>query len=375
MIVRDIEYIGGTERFLLSLLKRLDKKKYKISVCCIEQFGKRAISLRKYNINVFYLPVNNLCDVSRYLRLVRFVKDNKINLIHTHLFKADVVGAIVGKISGVPVISTKYCEFSQAIENNTIFERLIEKPVSERIIEPLICASSSKVLAVSLKVKEALERKGVHPYKILIVPCSHIDPKNNEIGNYKIPNLNPKGKKIIVTVARLVPEKGIEYLVEAASKVMLSKGASKDIVFVVIGDGYLRPLIERKVIKEGISDRFILLGSLEEVKDVLSVVKNADLFVLSSLTEGLPLAIQEAMALGIPIVSTNVGGISELIIDKYNGLLVPPTNPSKLANAIMYLLENPSIAKNLGKNSAKAIRNHYNINYATRQIESVYDSF
>jgi glycosyltransferase involved in cell wall biosynthesis len=236
-IVRNVEYIGGAEIFILAILPRLSKR-FQITLCCTEGVGKRADELKKFGIKVKNIKFKNVFDLSAYLEVAKLASG--YDLIHSHLYNADWVGAIASIVSGKPVVSTKYCEFSRALEKNTLIEKLLIKPFADVIGERFVDYNNMKVFPVSKAVSRVLESKGVPLKKMRIIPCTPLSKtqKKFEKSREQIRKEHgiPIGAIHIHSTARLVPEKCIDTLVDAAESVSKEVGNA---FFTVTGDGYV----------------------------------------------------------------------------------------------------------------------------------------
>ena len=175
------------------------------------------------------------------------------------------------------------------------------------------------------------------------------------------------GDKVLGVVARFTKQKGHIYLIEAASQIVNKFPNTK---FLFVGDGPLRKDLETKINELGLNSKFILLGFRNDVRELLQVF---DIFVLPSLWEGLPNVLLEAMACGKPIVATAVDGTPEAVVDGNNGLIVPPKNPDKLADALMHLLQNEQEARKMGKRGRKRVENFYSIEKQMNNFQELYD--
>ncbi len=164
-------------------------------------------------------------------------------------------------------------------------------------------------------------------------------------------------------MARLDKQKDHASLLEAARLV-------PDAVFVLVGDGPLREELEDRATRLGVEERVLFLGWREDIPEVLAC---ADLFVLPSLYEGLPLALLEAMAAGLPIVATAIGGTSEAVVDGVTGLLVPPGEPRSLAAAIRRALDDEGLARRLGAASRERVRREFSAAAMARRTVSIYE--
>jgi glycosyltransferase involved in cell wall biosynthesis len=170
-------------------------------------------------------------------------------------------------------------------------------------------------------------------------------------------------RPIVFTPARLHPQKGHVFLLEAAVHV-------SDALFVLAGDGPDRGALEAQAKKLGIEDRVCFLGQRQDIPQLLAA---CDLFVLPSLFEGLPLSVLEAMAAGKPVIATDIGGTNEAVVHRETGLLVPPGNPVELAAAIRDLLTNRSLAACLAEAGRRRVQQKFSSEAMVQGVTRVYD--
>jgi len=167
----------------------------------------------------------------------------------------------------------------------------------------------------------------------------------------------------VVTLARLSPQKGIDTLVTAAGLVPEAK-------FLVVGDGPERTALEAQAESLGISSRVSFLGHR---RDVPALLASADVFALPSLFEGLPLSVLEAMAAAKPVVASRIGGTDEAVVDGVTGILVPPSDPAALAQAIRTVLADPQLAARMGGAGRARVHEAFTAQAMARGVEAVYD--
>jgi glycosyltransferase involved in cell wall biosynthesis len=206
------------------------------------------------------------------------------------------------------------------------------------------------LIAVSMAAADALRYSASDQQMIHIIP--------NAVGvSFTRSDIQPDhfDKEInnsysVVCISRLSEEKGVQFLPEIVRTVL---NEIADVRFLLLGDGPLREELEENTNKYCLNHELLLLGSMDH-SDVLNILLNSDVVLLPSLTEGLPLSIIEAMACGKAIVATAVGGTPELIRHEYSGLLVSPSDPQALADALIKLLKDPVLRTRLGRNARKA---------------------
>ena len=182
----------------------------------------------------------------------------------------------------------------------------------------------------------------------------------------KISNTGPRiqDTKLVGTVANFYPVKGLEYLIEAADLIK-----DNNIKFIIIGEGQERKKLENLIKKYGLENNFFLIGAIPEAYKYL---KAFDIFVLSSVKEGFPWTILEAMAAGVPVIATAVGVMPEIIENKINGILVETRNPKQLSEAIKNLAENKGLREKTAENAKKIVIEKFNLKEMVKKYEDLF---
>lgn len=193
-------------------------------------------------------------------------------------------------------------------------------------------------------------------------------PLGTDVEYFKREKLPKNERPHLLTVGRLCPQKGQKILIEALA--MLDREGI-DFKQEIIGDGPDRPLLQQWIVEENLEGKVILLGS-KNPEEVCLAYQAADIFVLSSFAEGVPIVLMEAMAMELPCVATRVTGVPELITEGQEGLLVNPSSSKELYQALKHLIFNPSERQRLGKASREKIRHKYNLK---KNIETLYQAF
>jgi glycosyltransferase involved in cell wall biosynthesis len=218
--------------------------------------------------------------------------------------------------------------------------------------------------------KKIVQFYNIEKTKITIVP-NGVDPQKFRPveGLEKVKHrIGIDGKQCVLFVGRLIPRKGLHFLMEAAKQVIKE---NKGTVFVIVGDGPLKNHLTSFLKKERLSDNFVFLGDVSD--DVLPILYNcADIFTLPSIQEGQGLALLEAQATAKPVVAFNVGGISEFVLDKQTGLLVKPDS-IELANAISNLLSNKSLREKMGHLGREFVCNNFSWDICAQEMLQVYN--
>jgi glycosyltransferase involved in cell wall biosynthesis len=339
--------IGGTEKYLLSIAK-IQKTRYNLSVGFLKKRGKIADELEKAGVPVYYL--------GSPWRLWRFLRKEEIQLLHTHLYRANILGRVVGGLAGVPIILSS----QQSIDSwKRIYHTWLDG-LSSRFAHSIIANShaAEKILVVREKI----------PAKKIKVIYTTIDTATFSY-NRDRPAIGKNGSTVTIgCVARLHPEKGVQYIPLIGQQL---KEKIPRLKMLVIGDGPWRAKLEKTIGHLGLSENIVLLGWRNDIKDLLSAM---DVFFLPSREESFPRGILEALAMARPVVATDVGGVGEIIRDKLHGLLVPPQNPAALAEAILWILENKGEARAMAERGRDRVREYFSLDRMMKETEELYSS-
>lgn len=324
---------GGVARHVVDLANGLEERGIKPIVAASD--GPFRLRLRKQimfvNLPLFMRDGGRkrfLGFLSSYAILAPIIRREKVILIHSHKRYTDILGRVLARRMSLPHISTCH----------NIFRSL--KPFS---------IFGNRTIACSKLVEEMLIRDFRKDPKDVTQIYSGISPFREFSGDEKSRVLKelsiPRGKSIIASVGQLIESKDRATLIRAIG-ILKKKHAIDNVLFAILGDGDQRAMLENLARNEDVQNHVIFLHSLFNVEALFNI---ADFMVLSSIREGLPYVIMEAASIGKPHIATNVGGISEFIIQKETGILVPPSDPAKLADAINDLLLNPDTVQELGK--------------------------
>lgn len=327
--------IGGAERVVLQLSKGLDINRFTVSICCLAERGPIFDEAEGAGIKIYSLGIKNRWDFLKILRLVKILKKLNIHILHAHLFHANILSRIIGKISNVPIIIST--EHIMGIESSL---RILVNRLTSIFVTKYIVVSEAVGGFLNKNVK-------IRPSKISTV-LNGIEYANFKISliaqeNFKEQFGITTSHEVIGTIARLHRQKGHVYLLHAIKKVVEVFPKAK---FLVVGDGPLKYKLKELAHKLGIVNNVIFTGNQKDISTILSLI---NIFVLPSLWEGLPITILEAMAMKKPVVVTNVSGNPEVVIDNITGILVPPKEPILLAEAILRLLRDKDLSLKLGE--------------------------
>lgn len=242
----------------------------------------------------------------------------------------------------------------------------LQTPVS-RQIETAIFQRSAKITAVAHWVAQALEAYGVDKGQVAITGNGVEDCFLDQVATDRV-------EPIVLYTGRLVLGKGLPELVEAAS-IVAEQFQDPALRFILVGDGNLHPDLCQRVRQAGLESQFEFRGAIgpDRRSELVQLYRQAQIFVLPSHHEGMPTALLEAMATGLPVISTAVGGSLEVIVSGDNGLMVPPREPKALAQALLTLLRDSSLRRCLGKAGRKTVEEHYSWNAVGRRYVACYE--
>ena len=298
-------------------------------------------------------------DIKALKQVNEIIKNEGIHIIHCNEMKSRLYGLIVSKMLHIPVITTHHNWIRNKL-STTIFEYL--DAVYIRFID--------RVIPVSVGVKKALREIAV-PKRRMSVILNGINVREFVKDKRRADSLREElnignSEYVVGSVGRLSVEKGHRYFLEAAHKVLTKM---QNIRFVIVGDGELTDELRELVQKLEIEQNIIFAGYQTDVTQFYSLM---DICVMPSLIEGTPMALMEAMATGVPVIASAVGGIPTIIDNRENGVLVEPQNPDAITNAILALLQNRTACDKISKNARKTILKRYSADRMARQYENEY---
>lgn len=340
---------GGAENQAVLIINQLNSEKYNKHIVVL--WDKEDGFKNRLNQDVKYYSVQYRRRTLPLgmIKIIKYLKKNSIDILHTHMYDPNKIGAIAGKLARIPTIVTHE-------HGKNPWKRHRHYLVEKYLIDSI----AAKRFAVS---KDILNRR---------IKLDRSDPKKiiNIPNGVEIPDFifdSEPTPKIIGSMGRLVEAKDFTTLFKSIKMV---KDLGYKVELHVAGAGPLRETLKKQARKLGINRSIKLLG-FQKSEDFLEKI---DLFAMSSIGEGMPVALLEAMSYGLPIVATNVGGISEIVENGKDGLLCDPRNHKSLAENITKIIENKELRNNLSKNARQKINNKYNIKIIAQQFDKCYIS-
>ena len=347
------EKVGGAEIHIFYTCNRLAEWRHRIfAISSATKFSGEAsdsdILFVKISLRLWPTPFATLSYIVKSL-IVSFNLRKQIDIVHAHIADFPMVVAFLFSLfSHKPYIVT--CQGSDI--------RISSRKFLHRIFQASILRSADGIAAVSNEIAELLTRKYSIPRrKIVIVGNAYDDRITQELANIRLCTKAERSKRIIC-VANMRLEKDHMTLIKGFARLVTSmeNKSIDNIQLLLVGDGPLRGRLEEFCAQRGLHN-VKFLGMLPH-RVVLENVAKSDIFILTSIEEGMPNVIIEALALGKPVIATMVGGIPEVVKDGFNGLLIPARSPKDVVKALYMLLNDEKLYSELSKNAAKSVCGH-----------------
>jgi len=367
-IIDTINSIGGTEKQLLGLIKHLDKERFEAYLLCLKPPNAYVHldigSMDDYRSHCSYheLDIQSLASlkcIGRIFRLVRFLREKRIDIIQTYFIDAQLIGVIAGRLAGTKRIVCCRRDLGFWHEPHLLF-----------LVRSMNIFADG-FLVNSLAIRDQISRdERIDPRKISAIRNGIELSAGNESLSPRSTTEGPEDGRSCFSVgisANFTRQvKRVDVFIRAAALVLKD---IPDVRFCIAGEGNLREELTGLCRELGISENVVFLGALTNVHDVL---KGWDIGVLSSDSEGMSNSILEYMASGIPVVATAVGGNRELIEEGVNGFLVPRGDHVSMAARICRLLKDQDLRKRMGDQGKRIISERYDWEIVKREYESFY---
>jgi len=356
-MISDLPY-GGVEKFLLDLLPRF-KNTLDVRICCIRERGKLAPEFQKRGIPVDLCYFKGRLHPQSIYEMVRYLKEKEADIVHTHMYRANTSGAVSAKIAGTPVIISHLHSFPEWDDWR------------QKKMDSLLAGWKDQIIAVSNKVKEDfIKATGTREDKVMTiyngVDMSRFSVRIDEVRKKRELGI-PEDSKVVGIFARLIEDKRHEVFLKAAKRIVQETG--RKIHFLVVGKGKLEKHLKRLASELEIAENVVFTGLRDDVPELLKIT---DVSVLSSRREGFPMIILESMASGVPFISTNVGGVGEIIRDGESGFIVEQESPEDLAKAMITVLTNEDLHRRLAERSRKIVES-FSIESNVMKLGELYD--
>jgi L-malate glycosyltransferase len=354
--------IGGTETQAVELARRLDPQRYQVTIGCLRREGPLLERLKGAPVEIVEVKMGGGMDspsgLLRIVKLARFLRKQRFQILHAHDLWSNMIGMPAAMLARTPVTITSQRDLSHAEWYGTYRRRVLR----------FLQRRSSIVLTNAKAIRHGLiEHDHLPPDKVCVV-YNGVD-----LDRFRVPAEREKlfpgsaGNKLIVLVGNMITDvKGQPVLISAAPEIVKARPKTQ---FVLVGEGSKRSEFEQKVKDLGLAENFLFLGRRSDVPAILAC---CDIAVLPSLAEGLPNAVLEYLAAGLPVVATALGGNLEIIQDGATGLLVPPQDSQALAAALIRLLNDDLFAARVAGAGRAYVQENFSFERLVADVEQLY---
>jgi glycosyltransferase involved in cell wall biosynthesis len=367
--ITESQPFGGAQRNTLLTLQGLLHRGYRVALVC-GPGGRLVTEARSAGVQVHVLDdlvreFDPVRDLRALLQLHRLFRAGNYDIVHTHSAKAGLLGRVAAWLAGIPVVV------------HTIHGFPFEMTRDWRAhlyagVERLVGAVTDRVICVGENLRQQAAALRIAPHRKLVTVYSGIDfdmyrPRCRPSDTRRALGLEA-ASPIVGSVGYLVEAKAQHYLLEA---VALLRAKYPRIMLLLCGEGPLRPCLERRIEDLGVGAHVRLLGERDDIADLLGVF---DVYAMSSRREGVGRALSEAMYRGLPVVTTAVDGVGELVVHDETGLLVPPHDPPALATAIERLVSDGERARRLGAAARLKVRQLMGVERMIEHLTTLYQA-
>jgi glycosyltransferase involved in cell wall biosynthesis len=365
-LVDRVGAFGGAERVAMELSKRLPSDRFERILCAtrwtpeIEARPRRAAAiedLSRHGVRFVGLERTSALDLRSWRRLVLLMRRERIDILHAHKFGSNLWAALLGPFAGVPVVVAH--EHTWSFDGGA-GRRLLDRGVIARRCDIVVAVSREDR-------RRMISMERLKPEDVVYIP-NGIPPLPLPEGELRRTDLDLEEDDLVVgTVGVLREQKALDVLVKAAA---MLRGEFPCLRVLIVGTGGQRRALEHLINELGLQRTVRLLGART---DVPALLRTFDLAVCSSNFEGTPLTILEYMEAGLPVVSTRVGGVPDLVEDGVTGLLVDPGDPAALAGALAELLGDRERRAEMGLKGQERRRREFDIDVTVERIERLYE--
>ncbi len=347
--------MGGQEKRVLAECKGLAERGHYVELACREH-SRIKIEAERLGIRVHILPFRRLYDVASMISLYRIIKRGRFDVVNTHSGVDSWIGGIAAKLAGVPLL---------------VRTRHLNIPLKRSILNFVHYLPDFYITCGENMRDNLIYNCGFPSEKVVSIPTGvgqrffDVSRDKDNAAKHGLSSCCP----IITNVGILRSVKGHEITFQSVKSVI---NTFPDAKFLIVGDGPARARLEDLVDSLGIRKSVVFAGFLNDIHEIYSF---SDVVVLSSWSEGLPQSLLQAMAAGVPVVATRVGGVPEVIIPEKTGLLVEPGDHEGLAGSIIRILQDSDLKERMVNEAKELVQSGYTESIMLDKIESLYSTF
>jgi glycosyltransferase involved in cell wall biosynthesis len=353
-------HIGGTERQVANLALGLDSSRFDLHLACLRNSGELLQELESLPVPRPVFQIGHLYGFKTFwqaIRLVRYVRRNLIQVVHSYGFYPNVFAVPAARLAGASIVVA------------SIRDRGDVLTAGQRRLQKIVCKLADCVLVNAEAIRETLIAQGYRADKIVVIRNGIVFSRvaEPERGAAVREELGlPASAPLVIVFSRLNRMKGVEYFLDAVAILAERFPAVR---FLIAGDGANRKELEERATLLGIAERVVFTGFRTDIPVLLS---QASLSVLPSLSEGLSNSLLESMAAGVPVVAASVGGNPEIVEDGVSGRLVPPRDAAALAEAMSGFLRDPELAARFGEAGRRRVAELFSMERSVKEVECLY---
>ena len=351
---------GGAETLLPETLHVHDQQKFEFHYIYFLPWKDQMVeSLRVNGGRVVCLPArSNIHLMLRARAVISYARRHDIQLIHAHLPWAGIVARIVGRLTGIPVVYTEH-------------NKQERYHILTRTMNLLTMPWLTKIIPVSMDVEQSIRKRKPNLAVPIVTVLNGVNvekfrPDNDRREEIRRQFRIPNDSFVIGTIAVFRFQKRLDVWLDIAKQILSHED---NVRFIIVGDGPLKAMLLETLEKLKLSDRVFFAGLQTEVRPYLAAF---DTYMMSSIFEGLPIAMLEAMSTGLPIITTNAGGIKEVIQHNQNGLLCDVDNPSVLTDFALQLYRDVELRKRLSLEARETVIKNFSMEKMVKQLEGLY---
>jgi len=353
---------GGAEEHILTLLRGLDRRYFRLHLVCTPAVAEKIQPDLPPDVELIPLRLRHPKDLGAARQLDRILRERRVDILHSHLFYSSLFASPLGWLCRVPVI-LETPHVREQWRRGWLKSRFFVDRFAGRFVDYYIAVSDANA-------RYLIEEKGLPPQKVVVIhngsDLERFDPAHQPPPGLKSSLGFGATDPVLLILGRLEPQKGHRVLLEALPAV---RAEFPRVRLVCVGEGGLRVELENRARQLGLTDAVRFVGYQTNVTDWLAL---ADLTVLPSFYEGLPLVAVESLAAGRPVVATEVDGTPEVVLDGRTGLTVPPGNAERLAQAIARLLRDAELCRRFAQAGRQWVRERFSRERQVWQTQEFY---
>ncbi len=366
--------VGGAQENTLYTCALLDKQRYQTRLISGAQTGSEGSLLeetRTHGIDLLVLndlvrQIHPLKDLRALIQLYRLFRQNQVHIVHTHSSKAGILGRLAARLAHVPIIVHTVHGWSFHEHMSPVMRHiyiLLERWMARFTHALIVVAQQDTFKGLAAHIGEKRQYQLIRsaiPLEIFDVRRYHRDAIRKELDI-------PIHTLVVGNVGRFSAQKNPLTWIQTAAEIARK---NQETFFLLVGDGPLRPQVEARLRDLGLQDRTRLTGLRRDVPRMLAAM---DIFLLTSLWEGLPRVLPQALAMGLPIVAHRIDGISDIVEHGVNGYLCPPDDINALSQSCLTLIENASLRQQMAERARASVRKDFDLRTMIAQIDQLYE--